>query len=98
MKRTLTEVLLARERLLVRTEQQRAVMHRACAGLAGPAAMIDRAVDGGRYLRSHPVVVAGLIGAFLLLRGRSVLGVAARGLALWRLSRRVRGLMRLFER
>jgi len=98
MKRTLTEVLVARERLLVRNEQQRAVIHRACMGLAGPAAMIDRAADCGRYLRAHPAALAGLIGTLLLLRGRSVLSIATRGLAFWRLGRRVRSLMRLFER
>jgi len=98
MKRTLTEVLLARERLLVINEQQRAGIQDACAGLAGPAAMIDRAMGCARYLRSHPTALAGLVGALLVLRGRSVLGIATRGLAFWRLGRRVRSLMRLFER
>lgn len=98
MKRTLIEVLLEREQLLARNDQQRAVIRSACSGLAGPAAMVDRATECARYLRAHPVALAGVVGAFLLLRGRAALGVAARGLTLWRLGLRVRSLMRLFER
>lgn len=98
MDSTLTEALLKRERLLARIDQQRMGIQAASAGLARPAAVIDRMLDGARFLRSHPLVVASLALAVLALRARSLVGIAARGIGIWRLVRRVQRLTRYFGR
>ncbi len=98
MSRTLTDVLVERERLLARGAQQRIAIADACRGLAGPAAVLDRIGAGGRYLARHPVIVMGVVFAAMVLRGRSLLGLAARGIGLWRLAQRFRALARLLQR
>jgi hypothetical protein len=98
MSRTLTQVLVERERLRAQAAQQRAAMAAAWHGLAGPAALIDRVAAGGRYLRRHPLALAALAGAAILLRGRPLMGAVARGVGLWRMARRIRTVMHLFGR
>ncbi len=98
MSRTLTDILVERERLLARCAQQRAAVSTACRALAGPAAVLDRVAAGGRFLMRHPLAVAGVIGTVVALRGRSVLRLALRGVAFWRLARRARFFMQFFQR
>lgn len=98
MSRTLTDVLVERERLLGRCEQQRIAVADACRGLVGPANLLDRIGAGGRYLARHPVAVVGVVVAAMVLRGRSVFSLAVRGIGLWRLAQRFRVLARLFRR
>lgn len=89
----LTQVLVERERLLARSAQQRAALAQACAGLTGPAAVIDRAVDACRFLRAHPLGLGVLLAVVVVSRGRSVLSLALRGVSLWRLYRRLSRLL-----
>lgn len=98
MNRTLTHVLVERERLLASCAQQRDAVATSCRALAGPAAVLDRVVSGGRYLVGHPIAVAGTIGILVALRGRSLLNLAMRGIGLWRVVRRVRSLMQFVRR
>jgi hypothetical protein len=98
MSRTLTDVLVERERLLARGAQQRLAIANACRGLAGPAAVLDRIGAGGRYLVRHPGIVAGVVLAAMALRGRSLVGLVARGIGLWRLAQRFRAFARLLQR
>lgn len=98
MSRTLTDVLVERERLLARCGQQRVAVADAFRGLAAPAAVVDRVVCGGRYLARHPIAVAVIVAAAMVMRGRSLVGIAARGIGLWRLAQRFRALARLFLR
>ena len=96
MEQALTKVLVERERLLARSAQQREAIAIACANLAGPASLIDRAIGFGRFLRAHPAAVAVLVGGVLALRSRSVLALAASGIGVWRFVRRLRALAGLF--
>ena len=86
--------LLERQRLLARIEQQRLGIESSFAGLARPASLIDRAGDIGRFLRSHPAAVASLAAGIFVLRGRSLLALLTRGIALWRIARRVQDAVR----
>lgn len=97
MSRTLTDILVERERLVARCAQQRIVFASASRGLARPAATVDQALMAGRWLLRHPVAVAVVAVSLVVLRGRSVLGLAARGLAVWRLLSRVLALARMLR-
>jgi hypothetical protein len=98
MSRTLTDVLVERERLLARCEQQRTAVADASRGLAPVTAMVDSITAAGRYLARHPVAVAGIVATAMVLRGRSLLGLAVRGIGLWRLAQRIRAVARMLQR
>lgn len=93
---SLTNVLVRRAQLAARIEHQRNEVRRAITGLAGPIAVIDRALVAGRYLRSHPIAVGGIVALLVALRTRSLLRVIIRGAAAWRLIRRARTLLARF--
>lgn len=93
MSDALTKVLLRRERLLARAARQRESVVLAFAGLAGPIALIDRMIGVGRVLRAHPAAVFALVAGVFVLRARTVVGMIGRGIGIWRLIRRVRGLI-----
>jgi hypothetical protein len=94
MERSLTRVLVQRERLRSRIEGQRQDVARYGQGLAAPAAIADRVVEAGRFVRAHPVVVLAAGIAIFVLRGRTMLGLATRGFAVWRLARRAQAFLR----
>lgn len=98
MSRTLTDVLVERERLRIRCNQQRSAVADGFRALAGPAAVLDRIAAGGRYLARHPIAVGGIVAAAMMMRGRSLMGLAARSIGLWKLAQRLRVLVRLFGR
>jgi hypothetical protein len=98
MDRMLTKVLVERERLLARAERERADLAVACRGLSAPAAVVDRIIDAGRFLRAHPLATGGLAAGIVVLRTRSVLGLATRALGAWRLLRRLRTVAHLLGR
>jgi hypothetical protein len=95
MDRSLTRVLVERERLLARTDQQRLAIANACSGLGKPAALIDSALGCGRFVRGHPAALAAIVGSIIVLRARSILGIVTRGIGMWRLLRRLRSTLRL---
>jgi hypothetical protein len=94
MARSLTRVLVARERLHGRIEDQRRTLTHYTRGLERPAGIVDRVLRAGRFVRAHPGVLLAPAAAAFLLRGRSALGLAARGLAVWRFARRAQALLR----
>jgi len=98
MSRTLTDVLVERERLLARGAQQRVAVASAVHGLSGSVAILDRVAAGGRFLARHPLGVAGGMGLVIALRGRSMLKLALRGISLFRLALRARTFMQLVRR
>lgn len=94
MQRALTRVLVERERLRARVHAHRGDVAHYSHALQGPAATVDRVMHAGRFVRSHPALVLAAGVAFVAVRGRSMLGLATRGLALWRLARRAQMLLR----
>ena len=92
--RPLNRVLAERERLRARIDSQRYDVERHLAGLEGPARLIDRVRQAGRFVRSHPGLAVAAAGGIFALRSRAVLGLIARGAALWRLARGARALLR----
>jgi hypothetical protein len=90
----LTEVLLARGRLLARSEAERLALASHGAGLAPPLRLVDRGLDAGRFLCAHPAVVVAAGAVAVLLRGRTILGLGVRAYGLWRLVQRARVMLR----
>ena len=95
MDRVLTKVLVERERLLARCALERNAIAGAYRNLSAPAAVIDRVVEAGRFLRAHPLAIGGLVAGVVVLRARSVLGLAARSVGIWRMLRRLRTAARM---
>jgi hypothetical protein len=94
MESALIRVLVERERLRGRIEGQRRDVARYGHGLAKTAAIADRVVEAGRFVRTHPLLVLTAAVPIFVLRGRTMLGLAARGFAVWRLARRAQALLR----
>ena len=94
MERSLAAVLVKRERLRARIEDQRRDVARYTSGLASPIAVVDGIVAAGRFLRTHPLAALATVAALVILRGRALLRIAVRSLALWRLARRAQSLLR----
>ena len=94
MQSALTRIQLERERILACIVTQRTVVATSFAGLAVPIALVDRTLGAARYLRAHPVVLAALVAAVVVLRTRSVVGLLARGFGLWRIVRQLRTVTR----
>lgn len=97
MSRTLTDILVERERLLARCAQQRIAVAAACDGLAGPAAVVDRIAALGRSVARHPLAVVAVMASVVALRGRSLIRLSVRSIGLWRLVLRLRSLVQLFR-
>jgi len=87
---SLIEITRRRERLIVRAGAQRTAIAGTFQELETPIAMGDRALEGVRFLRSHPVLVAAAVmAATVVLRSRVAVSLAGRALAVWRLWRTV---------
>ena len=93
-RQSLNRVLVGRERLRARIDAQRRDVDRYLAGLEGAAAFVDRVRQAGRFIRSHPGLVAAATAGAFALRTRSMLGLAVRTAGLWRLARRAQSLLR----
>jgi hypothetical protein len=98
MSRTLTDVLVERERLLARCGRERDAVAGVFQSLTKPAAVFDGVAGVGRFLARYPVVAAGIAAALAVSRGRSIVKLAIRGAGLWRIALRARDFMRLFYR
>ena len=90
----LNRILTQRERLRARIQSQRQDVERYAGGLEAPARLIDRVRQAGRFLRSHPGLVAAAAAGMFALRSRTMLGLVARGAGLWRLARGAQALLR----
>lgn len=76
-----------KERLVARSEAQRAVIDASLRQLQGPIAVVDRGLEVVRFLRAHPLVVAVAMTTLVVFRGRSLLSLAGRAFSMWRLWR-----------
>lgn len=85
------DLLLRRERLLMRSARLRDDLAQHAQALQTPLALADRAWALALYLRDHPAWPIGLAGAFLVLRPRGALRWTARLWWIWRAWRRARG-------
>jgi len=83
----LVEIARRKERLIARAESQRLAIAGNFRPLQGPIAIIDRGVMLTRYLRGHPLLVAALVAAVVIVRRRGLLSLAGRALSVWRIWR-----------
>ena len=100
MQTRLIELHQQRGSLQERITQQRRQLHEQLLPLQGALALPQRIrqapQQGMAFARQHPVVVAGLIAALVVLRPRVVLRWAGRAAAAWRTWRTVRALVPSF--
>jgi hypothetical protein len=80
----LAEIARRKERLIARGESQRAAIGTNLRQLQGPIGVVDRGLAVVRFLRAHPALVGVAVAAVVVLRGRGLLSMASRGLAVWR--------------
>jgi hypothetical protein len=85
----LIEIARRKERLVARCAAQRGTIAEAFRDLEGPVKVVERALSVTRFLRAHPVAVAVVVAGLVVFRRRSVLGLATRALAVWRMWRAV---------
>ncbi len=87
MNERVLELRQRRGELLARIEVQRGQLAEIAASWEGPLALADRGVAILRFLRGHPLLVAGAA-ALVVLRRRGVAGVFSRAWQVWRGYRR----------
>jgi len=92
--RRLTEILVARERLLARVADQRGLVARHSAGLAPALNLIDCTLGAIRYVRRHPATTTAAALTVVLLRGRMLFRLGLRTFGIWRLVQRARVFLR----
>lgn len=85
------EFALKKQRLQYRSAELRAQLGAYARGVSPLLRAGDAVVDGVRWLRTHPEVVAVAGIAFVVARPRGVLRLARRGAIAWRAWSRVRG-------
>ena len=83
----LADIARRKQRLIALADVQRMVVAGCVRDLRGPVGIADRGLGVLRFLRNHPVAVGTVCAAIMALRGRSLLSLASRGLAVWRLWR-----------
>lgn len=84
---------LRREALRLRSAELRLSIAHDLQSLQAPAAVIDRGLQGLRWLRAHPALPIGAAVALAVLRPRRALRWGSRLWWGWRLWRRAAGLM-----
>lgn len=72
-----------RQELLARIDMQRGQVAEIGRRWETPLAIADQGVAAARFLRSHPVLVAG-VAALLLVRRRGVVGLAKGAWMVWK--------------
>ena len=85
------DIMRERERLLMRCDAQRLDLAEMIAQLQGPLKVVDRAIEGINYLRSHPLVFGAGLVLLMMIRPRGWLGWVRRGFVLWRAYRALHG-------
>ena len=84
----LVEIIRRRERLLVRTELQRAELAGIVRQWRVPIAVADRAMDVARTLKAHPVLLIPPLAVLAIWRPRRLVAWAGEAWMLWRFWRR----------
>jgi len=85
----LAEIARRKERLIARTESQRADIGAGFRQLQGPIGVVDRGLEIVSFLRRHPLLVATVIAAVVAFRRRSLVSLAGSALSVWRIWRSV---------
>ena len=80
----LIHIARRKERLLARSEGQRAAVVQAFQRWEQPARAVDRAWSVVRFLQLHPVALAAAVAAAMVLGRRHLFKWAGRGLFAWR--------------
>lgn len=83
----LIELARRKERLIARAAAQRTAIAGTFREWRTPIAVADRALAVARFFRSHPVLLAAAVAAAVALRGRTLVGLAGRSFAAWRVWR-----------
>jgi hypothetical protein len=78
------ELALRKQRLLARSDEQRAAVAQAYQRWQGPARIVDRGWAVAQFLRAHPAVVAVAVVVAMVVRRRNIVTWAGRGLMAWR--------------
>lgn len=84
MSKPLREIMRKRGELVARIAAQREQVTLASVRWKAPLAVADQGLAAVRYVRSHPLILAGVV-ALLAIRRNSVIGVAGTALRLWNL-------------
>ncbi|HYR05703.1 MAG TPA: YqjK-like family protein, partial [Gallionella sp.] len=79
----ISAVMQRRSELLARIATQREQVAGIGARWQTPLALVDKGITIGRFLRSHPVLVASMIALFVIRR-RGVVGLARSGWSVWK--------------
>ncbi len=82
----LLDIHIRRARLLAKIDAQRNALGIISSRWERPLAMGDAGLAAFRFVRAHPVILAGF-GALVVFRQRGALGLAQVGWRLWRLYR-----------
>lgn len=85
-----------KERLIARSETQRAAIVASLHALEKPLGMLDRGATAVAGLRGHPVLVGAGVAALVVLGRRSLFRWAGRGIMAWRAWRSVSGWARRY--
>ena len=83
MNEQMREVMQRRGELLARIAAQREQVAQIGARWQAPLALADQGLTVVRFLRSRPVLVAG-VAALLIIRKRGVMGLARYGMLAWK--------------
>lgn len=83
MNRRMLEVMQRRGELLARIASQREQVAEIGARWQAPLTLADQSLAAIRYLRSNPVLVAG-VAALLVIRRRGVVGLVRGGWRVWK--------------
>lgn len=83
MNERMLELRQQRGELLARIDAQRGQLAEITSSWEGPLALADRGVSILRYLRGHPLLVAGAA-ALVVLRRRGLAGLFRRALLVWK--------------
>jgi hypothetical protein len=83
MNSQMSAVMRRRGELLARIEAQREQVAGIGARWQAPLALVDQGLAAVRFLRSHPVLVAGMV-ALIVVRRRGVVGLVKGGWRVWK--------------
>lgn len=83
MNAKLTELANRRAALVTRAAAQRAALSQAYAPWRGPLAIVDQGLVAVRYIRSHPVLLVGVVALVVALRPKRVAQWLERGWVAW---------------
>jgi hypothetical protein len=79
----MSELMQRRGELLARIETQRELMTEIGSDLQGPLSLADEGLDAVRFLRRHPLLVAGAV-LFVAIRRRGVAGLVGGVWGVWK--------------